>query len=713
MSAIDFPSSSPWIRVQDRHLPSPASSPPKAAAETNRNFDLETILPINTTGMKRSRERPMRPSRRIVAAAHPLESIAQLGSTNRGSSTESIVAKPVTHATASNDESWKTRWQEIDLPDELLQVPSGTQQEICAIVKESFNQSRAIRASLLETYQGQTQTELPQIDRDNPSLKPELHTDDSSVMSRERTVSSHSDATASSRDSHRLSTGGQSFDSFTSAESMLSLPLTPRIVPLSSSLCTDEPGLEKRPKRHGLFSKLLRGRELKMKSVALKSSTSVTEVIAVTKECASCFDDVLSNDAIGLDCQHSYCSPCFTQLVTTAMQHENFWPPKCCLQNIPKGTLEGNLSALNLAKYNLKSKEYATPAGERCYTCGSRWRTCACTEEDQIRRRDELAARRAIVNAEEAEVQAAIEAVAEAERREIEEAIEQERRRREIAEHEERERVAQEEARLAEEMQRLNRLEAARVEAINSHYAVLRTSLHAIHQAQRKAISTRHTAKMGSTQHDLEEIASQEVALLDEQNRDKLAWEERIQGARLKNAREIIETSTRHRADQDEYLTKFVEHSKEGAFDEVTKANMIEELAIIQESEREALRSKHRRDIRKLQARAIDAPAIDQTVQKSALQQEKQVVTKAIEELKVRMYSDTKWLELVTHEREAMLTENEHQLISSGADVPLSAQVTSDFLEGTWPLESLPCRLQAVEGIPQRQAVQVDWIMTQ
>ena len=289
------------------------------------------------------------------------------------------------------------------------------------------------------------------------------------------------------------------------------------------------------------------------------------------------------------------------------------------------------------------------------------------------------------MSAEEAEVQAAIEAVAEAERREIEEVIEEERQQREIAEREERERAAQEVALLAEEMQRLERLEAARVEAINSHYTNLRTSLSTIQQAQRKAISARHTTEMSSTQHKLEQTASQEMVLLDEQNKEKSAWGERIQNALLKNAREVLETSTRHRTDQDQYLMKLAESSKDETFDDIAKAHMIEELAIIQESEREAFRIKHQRDIRKLQARAANAQSIDRTAQHSALQQEKQVATKAIEQLTVRMYSDLKWLELVSRDRETMLTENEHQLLSSGGDVPVSTQ-TSATSEGDWPL---------------------------
>jgi len=218
---------------------------------------------------------------------------------------------------------------------------------------------------------------------------------------------------------------------------------------------------------------------------------------------------------------------------------------------------------------------------------------------------------------------------------------------------------------------------------------------------------------MGGTQHELEEIASQEMALLDDQKKEKYVWAERIHEARLRNAREIIRTLARHRADQDEYLTRFDKPSKEMAFDDIIKANMIEELAIIQESEREALRNKHQRDIRKLQARAGDAQSIDLSMQKSALQQEKCAATQAIDQLKVRMYSDSKWLELVVRDRESLLGENEHRLISSGADAPLLGQIASDSSVDNWPLSSQQCRSQDAEGSQPSQAIQVDWAMAQ
>ena len=84
------------------------------------------------------------------------------------------------------------------------------------------------------------------------------------------------------------------------------------------------------------------------------------------KECASCFDDIFSA-SIDLVCQHSYCTSCCLQLIKTAMQNENIWPPKCCLTELPRTTILRCLSEEDLVEFSAKEKEYATPANERWY----------------------------------------------------------------------------------------------------------------------------------------------------------------------------------------------------------------------------------------------------------------------------------------------------------------------------------------------------------
>ena len=70
---------------------------------------------------------------------------------------------------------------------------------------------------------------------------------------------------------------------------------------------------------------------------------------------------------IPLACQHKYCGPCFEQLVTTAMQDEHLFPPKCCLQDIPAKLVQSHLTAEQKQLYKVKAEEYAVPAGDRWY----------------------------------------------------------------------------------------------------------------------------------------------------------------------------------------------------------------------------------------------------------------------------------------------------------------------------------------------------------
>lgn len=85
------------------------------------------------------------------------------------------------------------------------------------------------------------------------------------------------------------------------------------------------------------------------------------------RECASCLEDMSIKKLVDLTCQHKYCAPCFSQLVSTAMQNENFFPPKCCLQTIPTKLIQPHVPTDVKDLFKLKAKEYAVPAGERWY----------------------------------------------------------------------------------------------------------------------------------------------------------------------------------------------------------------------------------------------------------------------------------------------------------------------------------------------------------
>ncbi|KAK0630060.1 hypothetical protein B0T17DRAFT_635687 [Bombardia bombarda] len=96
-------------------------------------------------------------------------------------------------------------------------------------------------------------------------------------------------------------------------------------------------------------------------------STSDADGTVETVECVSCLDDdVPSKDSIKLPCHH-YCKPCFRRLITTALENEAQWPPKCCLTPIPYRTTAKNIAGDLLKQYKKKDEEFKIPVENRIY----------------------------------------------------------------------------------------------------------------------------------------------------------------------------------------------------------------------------------------------------------------------------------------------------------------------------------------------------------
>lgn len=91
-----------------------------------------------------------------------------------------------------------------------------------------------------------------------------------------------------------------------------------------------------------------------------------------TVECTSCFEDTSTNEAKKLPCSHAYCKPCLTTLITTALQTEASFPPKCCLTEIPLRTILSVLNEKQRLIYKEKAAEYSIPAQERWYCPNSK-----------------------------------------------------------------------------------------------------------------------------------------------------------------------------------------------------------------------------------------------------------------------------------------------------------------------------------------------------
>ncbi|KAK8035888.1 E3 ubiquitin-protein ligase ARI4 [Apiospora marii] len=83
-------------------------------------------------------------------------------------------------------------------------------------------------------------------------------------------------------------------------------------------------------------------------------------------ECVSCLDDFDLNEMVKAPC-HSYCQDCFTRLITSACEHEQHWPPKCCLNTIPEPTILTLTDEDLKQRYRSRAEEWNIPVSERVY----------------------------------------------------------------------------------------------------------------------------------------------------------------------------------------------------------------------------------------------------------------------------------------------------------------------------------------------------------
>ncbi|KPM39932.1 hypothetical protein AK830_g6607 [Neonectria ditissima] len=108
------------------------------------------------------------------------------------------------------------------------------------------------------------------------------------------------------------------------------------------------------------------------RQVSSRNSTSDATTVSRTGslgelvECVSCLDGFSVKDVIKVPC-HSYCRVCFVRLVSAAVQNEQQWPPKCCLNQIPVQTIVRYIPS-NLKKtFQERSSEWDIPVGDRIY----------------------------------------------------------------------------------------------------------------------------------------------------------------------------------------------------------------------------------------------------------------------------------------------------------------------------------------------------------
>lgn len=87
---------------------------------------------------------------------------------------------------------------------------------------------------------------------------------------------------------------------------------------------------------------------------------------SVFRECVSCLDDFDPNEMVKAPC-HNYCQDCFSRLITSACEHEQHWPPKCCLNTIPEPTILTLTDDDLKLRYRSRAEEWNIPVSERVY----------------------------------------------------------------------------------------------------------------------------------------------------------------------------------------------------------------------------------------------------------------------------------------------------------------------------------------------------------
>ena len=294
----------------------------------------------------------------------------EMGSPGRPSSIPAALQKPQGNVMIGDDDE---KWQENEIPEELGYIDMEEPEEIRNVVQESLDEHRALRASKMHTQAIVVRTTITmstagsRASTCNPLVE-------SSVMSPNQSLDLISSRERSDAENQALKSSS-SISSSIGDQDLQNLRASPELLPTSSqeSLGSSTGSNELRlhgkrgRRREGLF-KILPGRI--NRNYTKTNSIDGLPAVTITSECTSCFDDIPNQDAIQLLCRHHYCSPCFSQLVATAILSEDTFPPKCCLQDIPRRILQLHVSSSELAAFDDKALEYAVPTGSRYY-CGS------------------------------------------------------------------------------------------------------------------------------------------------------------------------------------------------------------------------------------------------------------------------------------------------------------------------------------------------------
>lgn len=287
-------------------------------------------------------------------------------------------------------------WEDYEIPHELEFMRKDTPREIRNIIQESFDERRAMRTSRLQSRAIVRRTSIQSSRMPRQKDRPEVPECSSFISARSTPDSEY----VSNRSASSLSISRGSATSLESEVGITGFLRPPKVLSQSQTKISQEslrskasanssPGMasiekrvqesqERTVKSNKLFN-LLAGRKGRSEvSLELPAPRPTSYV------CTACFDDVPARKAVDMPCRHKYCTSCFSKLVLTAISNEATFPPKCCLQAIPKKTLRDHLSTEALAQFNEKALEYAVAVGNRYYCVSPK---CAKWIDTRIARR--------------------------------------------------------------------------------------------------------------------------------------------------------------------------------------------------------------------------------------------------------------------------------------------------------------------------------------
>ena len=327
----------------------------------------------------RSKDHPARNDCRPARGLYTLKTISSTGALPQQSKDvrpTSSSSRPRTRSHSrgiSADKAREVHWQDMEIPSELDFLHASIPDEIRNIVQESLDEHRAMQASRRSHLQAiVVRTTITQYRSREEVGKPKALSESSVSASSRRANSSQSGDMSSAR-----SLGLTSTTSLNSSEGESGLVQPPSMYDdprfiLSQEDLSTETGVKANPRRS-------RDKPLKERGV-FKIFTGWKGKEADYRdwdddrdrnyECKRCFDTLPPKAAVLLPCQHRYCSHCFSQLVINATRSESTFPPKCCLQKIPRRTIRSRLSPNDLALLDQKTLEYAIAVGHRYY-CAS------------------------------------------------------------------------------------------------------------------------------------------------------------------------------------------------------------------------------------------------------------------------------------------------------------------------------------------------------